>query len=137
MQIFKFKWIMQRHFRHLHFNTFPMVSWGPIWCLFVFSSKVLNIRDSYMNATLKVRMHLRVIRFFFLHISHLWEWISLSNTFSWPHIPLHSTFNHKLNVKVVILLICKTCKNPSPKHTIEYTQQYAQTKFALKKNLQQ
>lgn len=127
---------MQRHFRHLHFNTFPMVSWGPIWCLFVLSSKVLNIRDSYMNATLKVGMHLWVIRFIFLHyfalvrMSFIIEHIFLaSHTFAFH-------FNHKLDVKVVTLLICKTCNNPSPKHTIEYTQQYAQTKFSLKKNLQ-
>ncbi len=130
---FMFKWIMQKHFRHLHFNTFPMVFWGPIWCLYTFSSKVLNIQDSYMNVTLTMGMHLGVIKFNFLHS---FTFVKMSFIFE-HHMPLLFTFNHELDVKVVTLLIYETWRNPSPKHTTKYTQQYAQTKLALKKNLQQ
>jgi hypothetical protein len=30
---------------------------------------------------------------------HLWKCVSLSNTFFWPHVPLHSTINRELDVK--------------------------------------
>ncbi len=33
-------------------------------------------------------------------LPHLWKFVSHPNTLSWPHGPLHSAFNHKLNVKV-------------------------------------
>jgi hypothetical protein len=36
-------------------------------------------------------------------IPPLWKCVSHLNTFSWPHGPLHSTFSHKPNVKVVTL----------------------------------
>jgi hypothetical protein len=58
---------MQGHFKHLCFKTFLMVSWGPIWCLFVFPTKVLNICNSCTNATCQVGVHLGIIRLQPLH----------------------------------------------------------------------
>jgi len=34
-------------------------------------------------------------------LPHLWECISLPNTFFWPHVPLHPTLNCKPNVGVM------------------------------------
>ncbi len=38
------------------------------------------------------------------------ECVSPPNTFSWPHGPLHSTFSHEPNVRVVTLMVvgCRT-----------------------------
>ncbi len=94
MQI-KSKWTMWRHFKHLCFKTFLMVSWGPIWCLFAFPTKALNIHNPCMNVTPKVEMHLGVIG---LHLLHYPPFVW--NTLSWFHRPLHSTLNHKPNVRV-------------------------------------
>jgi hypothetical protein len=44
-----------------------MVSWGPIWCLLAFPTKVLNICNSRMSAIPNVRVHLGVIRLHPLH----------------------------------------------------------------------
>ncbi len=44
---------------------------GHIWCLFAFSTKVLNIQDSRMNATPKVGMHLKIVEFNLLHFPPL------------------------------------------------------------------
>jgi hypothetical protein len=40
---------------------------GPIWCLFAFPTKALNIRNSSTNATLEVGVHLGVIGLHPLH----------------------------------------------------------------------
>jgi hypothetical protein len=61
MQI-KSKWTMRWHLKHLHFRTFLMVSWVPIWCLFMFLTKASNIHNSRTSATPKVGIHLGVIR---------------------------------------------------------------------------
>jgi hypothetical protein len=58
---------MWRHFKHLCFKTFLMVSWGPIWCLFAFPTKALNIRNFHTNATPKVGVHLGIIELHPLH----------------------------------------------------------------------
>ncbi len=58
---------MQRHFKHLRFKNFLMISWGPIWCLFTFPTKALNIYNSYMNTTPKVGVPLGIIRLHPLH----------------------------------------------------------------------
>ncbi len=58
---------MRGHFKHLHFKTFLMVSWGSIWCLFAFSTKVLNIYNSCTSATPKMGVHLGIIGFHPLH----------------------------------------------------------------------
>jgi hypothetical protein len=42
-------------------KTFQWYPGGPIWCLFAFSTNVLNIQDSRMSAIPKVRVHLGVI----------------------------------------------------------------------------
>jgi hypothetical protein len=39
----------------------------PIWCLFIFLTKILNIQDSRTNATPKVEVHLWVIGLHPLH----------------------------------------------------------------------
>jgi hypothetical protein len=54
-----------------------------------------------MNATPKVEMCLIVIELHPLHSPPFVRVCSHLNTFSWPHGPLHSTFNHKPNVRVV------------------------------------
>ncbi len=41
-------------------------------------------------------------------LPHLWERVSHLNTLSWPHTPLHSTFNCKPNVKVVTIYVSIT-----------------------------
>jgi hypothetical protein len=54
---------MQAHFKHLHFNTFPMVSWGlklMFVCLFNQHFKYLGF---YTNAFPKVGVHFGVIGF--------------------------------------------------------------------------
>jgi hypothetical protein len=40
---------------------------APIWCLFTFSTKVLNICNSYTNVILEVGVHLGVIGLHPLH----------------------------------------------------------------------
>jgi hypothetical protein len=40
---------------------------GPIWCLFAFPTKALNIHNSSTNVTPKVGMHLGIIGFHPLH----------------------------------------------------------------------
>jgi hypothetical protein len=40
---------------------------GPIWCLFAFSTKVLNIRNSCISATSKMGVDLQVIGLYPLH----------------------------------------------------------------------
>jgi hypothetical protein len=65
---FRSKWTMRRHFRHLHFKIFSMVFCGPIWCLFVFSIKTLNIQNFCTNTTLKVGVHLGAIGFNLLRL---------------------------------------------------------------------
>jgi len=67
MHFFRFKWTMWEHFKHLHFKTFSMVSWGLIWCLFALYTKVLNIREFHTNTTYKVGVHLGAIGFNLLH----------------------------------------------------------------------
>ncbi len=74
---------------------------GPIWCLFEFSTKVLNIWDSCTSATPKVGMHLGVIGFHLLHSPSFVR----ANTLSWPHEPLESTFSHEPNVRVAITTV--------------------------------
>ncbi len=64
---------MRGHFKYLCFTNFP------IWCLFTFPTKVLNIHNSCTNAIPKVGVHLGVIK---LH-------------------PLHFTLSRKPNVRVV------------------------------------
>jgi hypothetical protein len=46
------------------FQWYPKV---PIWCLFTFLTKAMNIQDSRMSATPKVGVHLGVIGFHPLH----------------------------------------------------------------------
>jgi hypothetical protein len=52
-----------------------------------------------MNVTTKVGVHFGVIGLHLLHSPHLREHVSLPNTFSWPHVPLHFTLSHKPDVK--------------------------------------
>ncbi len=40
---------------------------GPIWCLFSFPTKALNIHNSHTNVTLEVGVHLGVIGLHLLH----------------------------------------------------------------------
>jgi hypothetical protein len=48
-------------------RTFQWYLGGPIWCLFSFSTKALNIQNSCMSATPKMGVHLGGIGFHFLH----------------------------------------------------------------------
>ncbi len=60
---------MQGNFKHLRFKKFLIVSWGPNWCLFVFSTKVLNICNFHMSVSPKVGVHLGIIGLHPLHSS--------------------------------------------------------------------
>jgi len=53
---------------------------GPIWCLFAFPTKAPNIRNSHMNATLKVGVHFGVIG---LHPLHFPPFVRMC--FTLPH----------------------------------------------------
>jgi hypothetical protein len=53
---------MRRHFKHLRFKTFLMVSWKLNLVFFPFPTKALNIRTSCTSATPKVGAHLGIIR---------------------------------------------------------------------------
>ncbi len=78
--------------------------WYPkslIWYFFSFWTKALNIRNSHTYATPKVGVHLGIIGLHLLHSPHLKEFVSLPNTFSWPHMSLHFTLSHEPDVKVV------------------------------------
>jgi hypothetical protein len=86
------------------FQWYPKV---PIWCLFTFLTKAMNIHDSRTSATPKVGVHLGVIGFILCTLPHLWKCVSHPNTISWPCGPSHSTFNRKPNVKVVTLSLIK------------------------------
>jgi hypothetical protein len=101
------KWTMQGHFRHLNFKTF--FQWylgGPIWCLFTFPTKVLNIWDSPMSVILKMGVHLGFIGLHPLHSPpFVKKCVSHSNTHSWPHGPLHYTLSYKPNVTVAIIMM--------------------------------
>jgi hypothetical protein len=66
MQI-KSKWTMQNHFKYIHIKTFLMLSWGPIWYIFAFPTKAMNICNSHTSVIPKVGMHLGVIGFHPLH----------------------------------------------------------------------
>jgi hypothetical protein len=39
-------------------------------------------------------------------LPHLWQCVSLPNTLSWLHVPLHSTLSRQPNVKVATFLFC-------------------------------
>jgi hypothetical protein len=79
---------------------------GPIWCLFTFPTKVLNIQDSHTSAIPKMGVPLGVIGLHPLHSPpFVKKCVSHSNTFSWPHGPLHSTLCHKPNVKVTTIMM--------------------------------
>ncbi len=73
---------------------------GPIWCLFSFSTKVLNICDSRTSATPKVGVDLKVIGLYPLHSP---PFVKVCFTPKHIFLALHSTFNHKTNVKVATL----------------------------------
>jgi hypothetical protein len=66
-------------------RPFQWCSGGPIWCLFSFSTKVLNTWDSHTNATPKMRMHLRIVGF---HLFHSPPFVRVCFTFK--HIILTS-----------------------------------------------
>ncbi len=59
-------------------RTFQWYLGGPIWCLFAFSTKALNIQNSCMGATPKMGVHLGSIGLHFLHyipfviVFHIW-----------------------------------------------------------------
>jgi len=58
----------------LNIYRLRIVQWyhgHPIWCLLAFSTKILNIQDSYTNATPKVKVHLGVIGLNLLHCPSL------------------------------------------------------------------
>jgi len=48
-------------------RTFQWYLVGWIWCLFTFSTKALNIQNSYMNVIRKMGVHLGSIGLHFLH----------------------------------------------------------------------
>jgi hypothetical protein len=73
----------------------------PIWCLFDFSTKALNIWDSHTSVIPKVGVHLGIIG---LHLLHSPSFVG-TNILSWPHEPLDSTFNHEPNVRVTITIV--------------------------------
>ncbi len=58
--------------------------------MLAFTTKALNIQNSYTSVTPKVAMHVGVIGLHLLHSPPF---------FSEPHGLLHSTFSHEPNVK--------------------------------------
>jgi hypothetical protein len=71
------------------------------WCLFSLSTKALNIWNSHTNATPKVGMDLGVIGLDLLHFPPFAKLCFSPKHTLWLHVPLHSTFSCKPDVKIV------------------------------------
>jgi len=63
-------------------RPFQWYPWGPIWWLFTFSTKALNIWESCMNAIPKMEVHLGIIGSISCTFPHLWKCVSHMNTLS-------------------------------------------------------
>ncbi len=60
---------MRRHFKHLRFKTFLMVSWGPNVVLIFLSNQGFKHSQLHTSVTPKMGMHLEVIELHPLHFS--------------------------------------------------------------------
>lgn len=78
-----------------------MVSQKLNLVLFNFPTKTLNICNFYTNATLKMGVHLKVIKLHPLHSPPFLKVCFILNRLSWPHGPFHSTISRKPNVRVI------------------------------------
>ncbi len=99
---------MQEHFWHLHFKTFPMVSWKPNLVFgFLFNQWFKHLGSLHKcNFQSGSALGNHWAPMLFYTFPHLRECVSHPNTPSWPHGPLHSIFRCELYGKVATC-----CKN--------------------------
>jgi hypothetical protein len=74
---------------------------SSISCLFVFSTKVLNIWDFHTSATPKMGIHLEIVGLNLLHSPSLVRMCFIPTHTLLASCALHSTFSCEPNVKVV------------------------------------
>jgi len=103
----KSKWTMRGHFRHLHFDTFPMVSWGANFMFVCLFNQCFEYLGFSHECSSQSESGLGSHWVQSLALFTTCESVSLSNTLFWPYVPLHSTFTQELNSKVLTSRIWK------------------------------